>query len=163
MCNSSKYHIADCTTQVHRAVPCLRMDRPSNIWCFGAACPWCILEADHGDYSEAQRKYKEAISGSALRERPDLANAAWHAISDIVEQAQRNGIDPRIPTLYAQPWYAVEVWPHAVLAPPVIAASVAASFSGGRTRHDGARRGSGAWAPGPPPKASHSYQAPRQC
>ena len=124
----------------------------ANVWCFGVACPWCLLEADHGDYSAAQQSYQKAVCGSSLRERPHLANAAWHAISDIVEQAQRNGIDPGIPTLYPQPSYAAESWPHANLAPSVIAATAAASSAEGWLSHGGASTSSTV-PPAPPARA----------
>ena len=65
----------------------------------GVACPWCILEAEHGDYAEAQRQYATTMASGDLHDRPHLAQAAWHAISDLIEQARRNGVDPHMPSM----------------------------------------------------------------
>ena len=88
------------------------MAKRTSVWCLGVACPWCILQAEHGDYEEAQRQYAITMAGSDLHGRPHLAHAAWHAISDLIEQARRSGVDPHMPDMDAP-----------VFAEPVVALS----------------------------------------
>lgn len=93
------------------------MAKRKGVWCMGVACPWCFLQADHGDYAEAQRQYATKMARGDLQDRPHLAQAAWHAISDLIEQARRNGVDPHMPSM-VPPVHAQhvpplpEMWPH---------------------------------------------------
>ena len=75
------------------------MAKRKGVWCMGVACPWCFFQADHGDYAEAQRQYATKMARGDLQDRPHLAQAAWHAISDLIEQARRNGVDPHMPSM----------------------------------------------------------------
>ena len=31
------------------------MAKHKGVWCLGVACPWCILQAEHGDYEQGHR------------------------------------------------------------------------------------------------------------
>ena len=75
------------------------MAKRKGVWCMGVACPWCFFQADHGDYAEAQRQYATTMARGDFQDRPHLAQAAWHAISDVIEQARRNGVDPHMPSM----------------------------------------------------------------
>ena len=65
---STIMHICTCPYALHRAVRLHRtfacsvrahleakMPKRRGVWCMGVACSWCILEAERGDYEEAQR------------------------------------------------------------------------------------------------------------
>ena len=82
------------------------MEMRAHIWYLLVACPWCILNVDHSDFLGAQRGYRQTIRGRHLHGWPHLAKAAWQAISDIVEQAQRNGMGPHFHVALEQPSYA---------------------------------------------------------
>ena len=110
------------------------MPPKADIWCLGVACPWCVLDVTHGYYEEAQRSYRQAILGPSMHQRPHLANVAWHAISDIVEQAQQRGVGPNIHAALEQPSHAARIPPHCVLSLVRILASAATASSGGCTR-----------------------------
>lgn len=71
-----------------------KMQKLRGVWCMGVGCPWCFLEAEHGDYVAAQRQYAAFMARNDFLDRPHLNCAAWHAISDVVEQAHRNGVYP---------------------------------------------------------------------
>ena len=85
--------------------------------CQKVACPWCVLQVAHGDYEQAQSSYRQAVCDPRITDRPHLGNIAWHAISDIVKQAQLHGIDPKIDVALEQPPYAALIAQHSALSP----------------------------------------------
>ena len=127
------------------------MSPKADIWCVGIACPWCVLDVTHGDYEEAQRSYRQSILGPSLQTRTHLANVAWHAISDIVEQAQQRGMDPKIDIALEQPPHAAHNPPHCILSPQRIRASAATGSPGGGVRSMSFSSAS-AWLGDPPEK-----------
>ena len=92
------------------------MARSGGVWCMGTACPWCFLDAMHGDYSEALRNYADLLFCREMSDRPHLVNAAWHVVSDLIEQAERNGVDSGL-TEISQPPGATETIGNAAVHP----------------------------------------------
>ena len=93
--------------------------------CWNVACPWCVLQVAHGDYEQAQRSYRQALCDPRIHDRPHLGNMAWHAISDIVEQAQLQGIDLKIDSALEQPPYLARIAQYGALSPVRILSSTA--------------------------------------
>ena len=77
----------------HKQLEASGMLQRGNVWCLGEACPWCILGAQHGDYEAAVRAYRCAIASGTLTVEQHMCQALWHAISDLIEQAQNSGVD----------------------------------------------------------------------
>ena len=90
--------------------------------CRGVGCPWCFLTAKHGDYEAAQHCYSRIISSPELRVRPHLAMAAWHAISDLMEESSDPAVAAVFPAV-ARPEYASGAMLHAAMHPNIIAAT----------------------------------------
>ena len=72
-----------------------RVSMSGGVWCPGVACPWCVLEANHGDYRDAMHRYDKAMSSDILSDRPHSAQAAWHAMMELLIRGKANGVVPQ--------------------------------------------------------------------
>ena len=108
------------------------MAHSGGVRCMGTACPWCFLDAQHGDYSQVHLNYADLLNSAEIQERPHLVKAAWHAISDLIVQAERNGIDSGLSEISLSAWAAeaignVAVHPTLFAARPPLTPSTAGS------------------------------------
>lgn len=115
-----------------------------NVWCLGVACPWCILEAVHGDYADARRRFAAVMSSGELRDRPHSAWAAWHAITELIEQRPCGEVEALMAEVL-QPADAGAVFPHAAPHPSTLSPSPTTSSS---SFHQNMKPRHPEWCPG---------------
>jgi len=99
-----------------------------NVWCLGVACPWCSLQGVHGDYADARRRFAAVMSSGELRDRPHIAWAAWHAITELIERRPVGEIDAPMGAV-PQPADAGAVFPHAAVHPSIFSPLLTTSSS----------------------------------